>query len=819
MLERLNDVDIDDCVVQLVITESNIAEVWGGGCMLELDHVNREMVPDEDGTAVVLSDEEQTIDLTFTLDSGWDEDNIELVVFIQDNDTKEIHQAVKSMLDELQPAIFADFYSDETLTCEGNSVSYFDNSEGDVVSWDWEFEGGTPGTSTLENPTVIYNTIGNYDVTLTVSDGNNENEIEKPDYITVSGSIPQTPNVPDGTSELCENQEDTEYEASGSPNAIVYEWVLAPESAGEILNNGEQIITINWDDTFTGSATVKVKAVNGCGESNFSENLNLVFHDNPEVYTVTGGGISCQGSEGVEVGLSDSNTGIEYGLYKNDIYSGDDVMGTGEAISFGLIDEAGYYTIIAVDTETDCAIQMASTANVTIRPVPIIYTITGGGDYCEGTEGVVVGLDDSEDGTDYELFCNDITTGTTVEGTGEAISFGTCSQPGFYTVIATEPLGYCSSDMNGETQVSMLSAPQIYTISGGGMYCEGDAGVDINLDNSDSGIDYELYADDVATGNILEGTGTAITFENITEEGLFTVMGKDPVTLCAAVMNNSAEVIVIPNPLAFNITGGGSYCEGTNGVFVGLDGSEENVTYELYYNSSPTGNTVVGTGDAISFGDQTGVGEYTVNAYESQLECAVMMPGSTGVSVVSLPGVPGLPSGPDQVDINITPTTQYTASLGSNANANEWELDPVSAGDISTINNTTCEIVWDVQFEGIATLKVRGLNTCGESDWTDGYEISVYNTVGFSDPQNDLGLKISPNPSSGIFTIQLSSGKQQVVSLSIYNSLNNIVYKQDKIQVNGNFKQTFEMTNLPAGVYFVRLDTKESTIVRKLVIH
>jgi PKD repeat protein len=818
MLERVDDVDIEDCVVQVVITESNIAEVWGGGCMTELDHVNREMVPDEDGTAVVLSDEQQTIDLTFTLDSGWDEDNIELVVFIQDNDSKEIHQAVKSMLDELQPAIFADFYAADTLTCEGNSISYSDNSVGDVVSWEWEFDGGTPGTSSLENPTVVYNTTGNYDVTLTVSDGNNEDEIEKSDYITVSGSVPQTPNIPDGASELCENQEDTEYETSGSPNAILYEWVLAPSSAGEILNNGKQQISINWDDTFTGNATVKVKAVNGCGESDFSENLDLIFNDNPEVYTVTGGGISCQGSEGVEVGLSDSDPGIEYGLYKNDVYTGDVIVGTGEAISFGLIDEAGYYTIIAIDIETDCSIKMASTANVTVRPVPIIYTITGGGDYCEGTEGVVVGLDDSEDGVDYELFCNDITTGTTVEGTGEAISFGTCSQQGFYTIIATEPLGYCSSDMDGEAQVSMLAAPQIYNISGGGMYCEGDAGVNINLDNSDSGIDYELYVDDAATGNILEGTGTAITFENITQVGICTIIGKDAETLCAVVMNNSAEITMISNPVAFNITGGGSYCEGTNGAEIGLNGSEEDITYELYYNDTPTGNTITGNGDPVSFGYQTGVGDYTVNATESQFACSMMMTGSASISMISLPGVPGMPSGPDQVDINITPTTQYTATLGSNADASEWELNPGAAGSISIINNTTCEIVWDVQFEGIATLKVRGLNTCGESGWTDGYEITVYNTVGFSDPQNDLGLKISPNPSSGIFTIQLSSGKQQVVSLSIYNSLNNIVYKQDKIEVNGNFKQTFEMTNLPAGVYFVRLDTKDSTIVRKLVI-
>jgi len=42
-------------------------------------------------------------------------------------------------------------------------------STGDVTSWEWTFEGGDPETSTEQNPTVSYNTVGNWDVTLTVN--------------------------------------------------------------------------------------------------------------------------------------------------------------------------------------------------------------------------------------------------------------------------------------------------------------------------------------------------------------------------------------------------------------------------------------------------------------------------------------------------------------------------------------------------------------------------------------------------------------------------------------------------------------------------
>ena len=43
------------------------------------------------------------------------------------------------------------------------------NSTGIPTAWAWTFPGGTPATSTLQNPTVTYNTAGTYDVTLNAS--------------------------------------------------------------------------------------------------------------------------------------------------------------------------------------------------------------------------------------------------------------------------------------------------------------------------------------------------------------------------------------------------------------------------------------------------------------------------------------------------------------------------------------------------------------------------------------------------------------------------------------------------------------------------
>ena len=75
------------------------------------------------------------------------------------------------------PSLTANFSADTTDVCEGDVVNFTDQSIGAVTSWSWSFEGGTPASSTVQNPSVTYNTSGTYDVTLEVSDGSLVNSL------------------------------------------------------------------------------------------------------------------------------------------------------------------------------------------------------------------------------------------------------------------------------------------------------------------------------------------------------------------------------------------------------------------------------------------------------------------------------------------------------------------------------------------------------------------------------------------------------------------------------------------------------------------
>lgn len=80
----------------------------------------------------------------------------------------------------------ADFETSTKAGCQGTVITYKDYSY-KATSWNWSFPGGTPSSSTLQNPTVTYNTNGNFSVTLTVSNSNGSSTKSKSGMVSISG--------------------------------------------------------------------------------------------------------------------------------------------------------------------------------------------------------------------------------------------------------------------------------------------------------------------------------------------------------------------------------------------------------------------------------------------------------------------------------------------------------------------------------------------------------------------------------------------------------------------------------------------------------
>ena len=88
--------------------------------------------------------------------------------------------------------VIANFAAVSTSLCEGSAVNFRDMSSGNPTSWLWSFPGGTPSTSTEQNPTgIVYSEGGSFDVTLTVSKATGDpSTLTKTAYMQIT-SLPE----------------------------------------------------------------------------------------------------------------------------------------------------------------------------------------------------------------------------------------------------------------------------------------------------------------------------------------------------------------------------------------------------------------------------------------------------------------------------------------------------------------------------------------------------------------------------------------------------------------------------------------------------
>ena len=354
------------------------------------------------------------------------------------------------------PVPVINFTTNQTNVCTGITVNYTDNSTNSPTAWSWSFPGGTPATSNLQNPTVVYSTLGTYDVSLLATNSYGSGYGSTASYINVT-TTPSAPAAPTGPSSLCLNPINGNYVTSGSTGATSYTWTLTPASAGVLTPNILNAV-VDWSNTFTGTATINVQATNACGVSAPSLNLNVAINTVPTTpSTPTGPAIICQNT-----GTSDYTTGTVTGAssYTWELSPSNAGTISGNWTQGTVVWSASFSGVaeVKVKATNECGISAFSTAyQTTINPLPTPYNVTGGGSYCAGGNGLEIGLENSQINTTYSLELNGISTGSTIMGSGSAISFGNQSNFGNYSVIGT--YSGCVGSMNGSTAVSIMPLP------------------------------------------------------------------------------------------------------------------------------------------------------------------------------------------------------------------------------------------------------------------------------------------------------------------------------------------------------------------------
>ncbi len=200
----------------------------------------------------------------------------------------ELMEAYLDFFGMMPATLVSNFTASVTAGCAGMEVTFTDASLG-AVSWLWTFPGGTPEISTEQNPVVVYNTKGVYDVTLEISDGTDSQQMTKYNYIHVD-DVPAKAGAIDGDVAVG-NGETEMYQTQMLDNCTLYEWVLIPAEAGVMSMNMNEV-EIVWSETYVGSAILKVCGGNDCGMGEYSDGLEIMVMDPTGINDISTKGVS-----------------------------------------------------------------------------------------------------------------------------------------------------------------------------------------------------------------------------------------------------------------------------------------------------------------------------------------------------------------------------------------------------------------------------------------------------------------------------------------------------------------------------------------------
>jgi hypothetical protein len=149
-------------------------------------------------------------------------------------------------------------------------------------------------------------------------------------------------------------------------------------------------------------------------------------------------------------------------------------------------------------------------------------------------------------------------------------------------------------------------------------------------------------------------------------------------------------------------------------------------------------------------------------------------------------------------------TTTYTYSISQPSAEYSISWSEQNGFITSGQGTNSVDVVWDgTGFGEIVASITNGV--CTSYDTLSVSDITVGIVQGKIEE-----TKVSPNPSSGIFTVNVPD--QTNIQASVFDALGKLVSTSSEI---GTFN--LDLSEVPVGVYTLRLDTESGTVIKKLV--
>ena len=370
------------------------------------------------------------------------------------------------------------FVPNMTTGCAPMEVEFTDMSSENVASWSWSFPGATPSTSSAQNPTVVYNTPGTYDVTLVGTNTAGSSSFTQTSLIVVES----TPAVSFGTSV---SSLDASF-SNTSTNALSYAWNFG---------DGNTSTEMNPTHTYAANGTyvVTLTAINACGSTTTTETVEIQFSGTAPSAAFAANITS--GCSPLTVEFSDMST-ANADTWAWSFPGGSPATSTEQnpTVEYSA---TGMYDVILVVSNAGGSNTATQTSLISVGAAPVAG-------FSSDVNGAIVSLTNSSTGaTTYAWDFGDGTTSSQMNPTH------TYSADGTYTISMT-----VTNDCGMETTTETITVVTAATVAFATSAQSGCAPLVVNFTDLSSGtVDSWLWEIDGATPNTSTEQNPDFTFE------------------------------------------------------------------------------------------------------------------------------------------------------------------------------------------------------------------------------------------------------------------------------------------------------------------
>lgn len=515
---------------------------------------------------------------------------------------------------------------------------------------------------------------------------------------------------------------------SGNTSQVNLSW-LASGSAGVNFANGKFLdLRFNY---ISGNSPVNFNLA-FCEVADWNGDLISVAYTNTSVsqqfvisnFNVTGSGSYCSTSNGLTVLLDGSQTGVNYQLKKGGVNEGSTIPGNGSALSWAN-KTAGTYTVEARYGSTFQAMNGNAVIS-SISPSPVSVTINASSTnvaYGTNVDFTATPVNGGVNPT-YQWKVNNNNSGSNsstfsyVPNNQDVVK---CLMTSDLSCVSNNPATSNSltftvtqaSAMNlGSAVVSAANTDVFIPINVSDMNNMGSMDIKVTYDNTVMTFVELANLSTEAAGTIsnITTSGTTSTVNlswlNNGSAGINFVNGKFldlkfnylggsaginfNQALCeladwggnlisVSYTNTTISQFVINT---FNVSGSGSYCSGSSGVTVTLNGSQLGVNYQIKKGGVNDGSTIPGTGSALSWTNKT-AGTYTI---EARLGSSFQLMNGNAVVTATTPQTVAVSINASGINVLQGATVDFTANPtnGGTSPTYQWKVNNVNAGTNSS---------------------------------------------------------------------------------------------------------------------------------------